>query len=68
MTTVANWKEANEKVREIAGGYKLYHGTGNPIREACAIAVTDYFEVRVWIYPEGEGYGKPSTMHLVQIR
>ena len=67
------WKEAEAKVREIAGKLKIYWGTGNTIYEPHVVAWTkdawsgEGMGFNVNVYPEGGGYMKPCRYHSVPL-
>ena len=67
------WKEAEDKVRKIAGNLKIYWGTGNTIYEPHVVAWTkdawsgEGMGFNVNVYPEGGGYMKPFQHHSVPL-
>jgi hypothetical protein len=71
--TVHNWRQADEKARELANGLPVFCGTGSPIDRPHVVKTTldalsgEGTGYHVWIYPEGDGCGSPVEHHTIAI-
>lgn len=70
---VMTWKDAEARVREIAGDLPIYWGTGNPIDRPHVVAWSkdawsgEGMGFNVHVYPQGSGYRRPVECHSVPL-
>jgi|GEM_PF-3260106 len=58
-----------EALKFIAQNYpkvELFYSTGGTIERKHLMITQDPYEVRVWFYPEGNGYLKPAKLETFQ--